>query len=146
VRAERTRLRRENRPRLRRDDGGAAVVEFVLVSVLLTALFLAVVQLALILHLRTTLQASAAEGARYGANLGLGPGDGRQRTVELVSSSLSPRYVAAPHGEVTASVEPLDGSGVPVVVVRVRARLPVVAALVPVLPVEVEGRALQELP
>ena len=122
------------------------MVEFVLVSVLLTALFLAVVQLALTLHLRTTLQASAAEGARYGANLGLGPEDGRRRTVELVSSALSARYVTAPHGQVTASVEPLDGSGVPVVVVRVRAHLPVVAALVPVLPVEVEGRALQELP
>ncbi|MDP9408857.1 MAG: pilus assembly protein [Actinomycetota bacterium] len=129
-----------------RDDAGSAVVEFVLVSVLLTALFLAVVQLALTLHVRSTLQACAAEGARYGANLGLGPAEARARTAQLVADALSPRYLSAPHGEVTAGVEPLDSSGVPVVVVRVRARLPVVAALVPVLPVQVEGRALQELP
>ena len=116
-----------------------------LVSLLLTALFLALVQLALTLHVRATLQASAAEGARYGANLGLGPADAQARTVDLVTESLSARYVTAPHGQVTASVEPLDDSGVPVVVVRVEARLPVVAALVPVVPVVVEGRALQEL-
>ena len=127
-------------------DTGAAVVEFVLVSVLLTALFLAVVQLTLTLHVRSSLQACAAEGARFGANLGSGPVDARARTVRLVTESLSARYASGERGEVTAAVEPLEGSGVPVVVVRVRARLPVVAALVPVLPVEVEGRALQELP
>jgi Flp pilus assembly protein TadG len=138
-------VRAEQPTRARRDEG-AAVVDFVLVSVLLTALFLAVVQLALALHVRTTLQACAAEGARYGANLGSGPAEARARTVELVTRSLSARYADGPHGQVTAAVEPLGGSGVPVVVVRVRARLPVVAALVPVVPVEVEGRALQELP
>lgn len=122
------------------------MVEFVLVSVLLTALFLAVVQLAMTLHVRTTLQACAAEGARYGANLGAGPAEARARTIDLVSRSLSARYATGPLGEVTAAVEPLDGTGAPVVVVRVRARLPVVAALVPVALVEVEGRALQELP
>lgn len=127
-------------------DAGSAVVEFVLVSVLLTGLFLAVVQLALTLHVRTTLQACAAEGARYGANLGFGPADARARTVDLVTRSLSSRYVTGPQGQVTATVEPLPGTATPVIVVRVRARLPVVAALVPVLPVEVEGRALQELP
>lgn len=113
---------------------------------LLTALFLAVVQLGLTLHVRSTLQACASEGARFGANLGLGPVEARERTVRLVSAALSPRFVTIPTGEVSASVEPLDSSGVPVVVVRIRTRLPVVAALVPLLPVEVEGRALQELP
>ena len=39
-------------------DDGAAVVEFVLVGVLLTALFLALVQLGLALHVRNTLQAA----------------------------------------------------------------------------------------
>lgn len=58
------------------------MVDFVLVSVLLTALFLAVVQLALALHVRTTLQACAAEGARYGANLGSG-----RPTLALVRST-----------------------------------------------------------
>lgn len=139
-------MRAEHPSRRQAGERGAAVVEFALVSVLLTALFLAVVQVALTLHVRTTLQACAAEGARHGANLGATAADARARTVELVTRSLSARYADGTDGAVTAAVEPLGATGVPVVVVRVRARLPVVAALVPVLPVEVEGRALQELP
>ena len=46
------------------DDGGSAVVDFTLVGILLTFLFLALLQLGLALHVRNTLVASAAEGAR----------------------------------------------------------------------------------
>jgi hypothetical protein len=50
-----------------RDDSGAAV-EFVLVGVLVCALFLGILEIGLALHVRNTLVACAAEGARYAAN------------------------------------------------------------------------------
>ena len=56
-----------------RTTTGSAVVDFTLVGVLLTFLFLALLQLGLALHVRNTLVASAAEGARYGANADRNP-------------------------------------------------------------------------
>ncbi|MDQ2661335.1 MAG: pilus assembly protein, partial [Actinomycetota bacterium] len=53
--------------RLTRDERGSAVAEFTLVGILLTVLALAVVQLALALHVRNTMLDAAAEGARYAA-------------------------------------------------------------------------------
>ena len=44
-------------------DAGAAVVEFVLVSVLLLGLFLSVLQVGFALYVRNTLVACAADGA-----------------------------------------------------------------------------------
>ena len=56
------------------------MAEFVLVGVLLTALLLAVVQLALALHVRNTVLDAAAEGARYAALAGSSAEAGVQRT------------------------------------------------------------------
>ena len=52
------------------DDGerGSAVVDFVLVSLLIVALLLAVLQVAVYVHVRNVVTASAQEGARYAAN------------------------------------------------------------------------------
>ena len=55
---------RQRRPIRLHDDDGSAVVDFTLVGILLTFLFLALLQLGLALHVRNTLVASAAEGAR----------------------------------------------------------------------------------
>lgn len=107
----------------RRDERGSAVVEFVLVGVLLVALFLAIMQVALALHVRNTLVAAAAEGARYGADADRTPADGAERTRQIVSDALSASLV----DDVEADYEPVDG--VPTVVVRVRATLPVIAFL-----------------
>ncbi len=52
---------------LRSDDDGSAIVEFVLVSVLVVVLILALVQLGVALYIRNSLVAAAAEGARYAA-------------------------------------------------------------------------------
>ena len=52
------------RPCRRRDERGAAVVDFVLVLVVLVPLVLGILQVALVLHVRNTLAAAAAEGAR----------------------------------------------------------------------------------
>ena len=62
--------------RARRDERGAAVVDFVLVLVLLMPLFLGILQVALVLHVRNTVQSAAAEGARAAAAWGGTPADG----------------------------------------------------------------------
>ena len=53
----------------RRDERGSAVVDFVFVLVLLLPLVFGILQLALVMHVRNTLAAAAAEGARAGAVL-----------------------------------------------------------------------------
>ena len=49
-------------------ERGSAVVDFVLVGVLVVALLLAVLQVAVYVHLRNVVVASAQQGARYAAN------------------------------------------------------------------------------
>jgi Flp pilus assembly protein TadG len=78
-------------PTLRRRDcdEGAAVVEFVLVSGLLLLLFLGVIQVGLVLHMRNVITADAAEGARYAANESVDPAAGAIRASALTAQSLS---------------------------------------------------------
>ena len=59
-------LVKQIRVRLRMEQRGNATVEFALVAPILLAVALAVLQLALVLHVRATLTAAAAEGARAG--------------------------------------------------------------------------------
>lgn len=123
-----------------RCDAGAAVVDFVLVSVVLLALFLGVVQLGVALHVRNTLVAAAAEGARYGANADRSAADGELRARELVAMSLSSGLVQ----EVAAGYE--DVAGTSTVVVEIRARLPLVGLLGPARGLVVRGHAFAEAP
>jgi Flp pilus assembly protein TadG len=120
------------------DDGGSAVVDFTLVGILLTFLFLALLQLGLALHVRNTLVASAAEGARYGANADRTPSDGAAVTRELIRDSLADSFA----DDVTSGTETVDG--VVTVVIRVKARLPVFGLLGPPRAISVRGHALQE--
>lgn len=119
-------------------ERGAAPVEFVLVSALLTLLFLGVVQLGIALHVRNVLVASASEGARYGANADRTDADGAAKTRELITSALDASYA----GDVTPSQTLVDGA--PVLVITVRARLPLVGLWGPHGVVQVRGRALEE--
>ena len=127
-------------PAIRRgpDDRGAAVVEFVLVGVLLTFLFLAVLQLGLALHVRNTLVASAAEGARYGANADRDPAQGAAVTRQLIRDSLADSFADG----VTSGVETVGG--LQTVYVQVEARLPLVGLLGPPRSIRVRGHALEE--
>lgn len=123
----------------RRADRGAAPVDFVLVGgLLLTPLFLGVVQLGLDLHVRNTLVACASEGARYAANADRTLADGAARTRSCISSSLRSSYA----DDVTASV--VSQGGVPMVEVTVRAPLPIVAFAGPARGLLVHGHALEE--
>jgi hypothetical protein len=54
-----------------------------MVGALVTVLFVGVLQLALTLHVRTTLIDCAAEGARFGALAGSTPAAGAQRARDL---------------------------------------------------------------
>lgn len=122
------------------EDSGAAVAEFVMTSALLIFVFMAVFQLGLTLHVRNTLVSCAAEGARYGARDGSSPEEGAQRTRDLIDRSLSARFAQS----VAASVETTDG-GVDVVVVSVRAPVPVVGPIGPRDGLDVRGRAFAEV-
>jgi hypothetical protein len=126
-------------PAPRRDaEAGAAVADFVLVSGLVSVLFVAVLQVGLALHVRNTLISCASEGARLGARSGSSPGEAAVRTRELVAGSLSARFGRDVSADVTVE------GGVRVVVVRVRAPLPVLGLLGPDDGFDVVGRAFME--
>lgn len=122
----------------RRGDVGSAVVEWVLVSTLVLALFLGVVQLGFALYVRNTLGASAADGARYAANADRDPADGAERARELIRRSLPDRFAR----DVRAGVDP--GSGT--VFVEVRAGVPLVGPWGPPRTLVLRGSALEEGP
>lgn len=127
-------------PRSATDDVGSAVVGFVLVSLMTTAVFLGVLQVALALHVRATLVDCAAEGARFGALADRTPADGAARARELVAMSLSARFAERVEGSRTVV------DGLEVVRVEVVAPLPVLGLLGPGGVVEVDGHALVEAP
>ena len=105
-----------------REDRGSAVVEFTLVTPLLLLVALAVLQVTLALHVRSTLTAAAAEGARAGALAGSGLGVAETRTRDVLADALGGDAAE----DVVASRTRIDG--VDVVRVRVTARLPLIAA------------------
>jgi len=116
------------------------VVDFALVSGLVTLLFAGVVQVTLALHVRNTLIDCAAEGARYAALADRTPQDGVERATALIATSLSPAYA----DDVVARDTMLNG--LPVVEVRVTAPLPVAGLVGPRGVLSVAGHALQEGP
>jgi Flp pilus assembly protein TadG len=82
-------VRRSLRLNGKGDDAGAAVVDFVLVGTLLLFLFLGIVQVALILHMRNVVTANAAEAARYAANLNVDPTAGGAKAHDLTAQELT---------------------------------------------------------
>lgn len=120
-----------------REDRGSAVVEFALVTPLLLIVALAVLQVILALHVRSTLTAAAADGARAGALAGAGLGLAESRTRQVLAGALG--------GDAAERVEASRVSlgGVPAVRVRVTARLPLIGTLGPTA-LTVEGHAIEE--
>ncbi|MCM3661454.1 pilus assembly protein [Georgenia satyanarayanai] len=114
------------------------MVEFVLVSVLVVAVLLGVLQLTLALHVRNTIVDAAGEGARHGALEGSSPAAGAERTRELIGMALHPRY-----GD-DVSAEVVERDGMALVEVTVRAPVPVLGLLGPSGTMTASGRAVQE--
>jgi Flp pilus assembly protein TadG len=121
-----------------RGERGAAVVDFVLVVVVLVPLFLAIMQVALVLHVRNSLVAAASEGARYAATVDRSPADGAQRTRELIEASLADRFA----DDVAAEQTQVDGY--PGVVVYVSAKVPTLGLWGPAVTLNVSGHAVEE--
>lgn len=121
-----------------RGESGAAVVEFTLVTIVLVTLFLAILQLGLVLHVRNTMVASLAEGARYAANADRGLGDGEIRARELIGEALSPRFARG------VSSRYVQRGGVRLVEVSAATTLPLLGLLGPDRVLRVAGHAVDE--
>lgn len=114
------------------------MVDFVLVGWLVTVLFLGLLQLGLDLHIRNVLAASAADGARIGAEAGASPAQGAAFADQLITEAIGARFANA----VALPDTYLDGAAV--VTVEVRDRLPLLVGFLPALTITVRGRALLE--
>lgn len=114
-------------------QAGSAVVDFVMVGALLTLLFMSIIQLALVLHIRNTLIDAAASGARYGTLADRTPADGAERTAELIRIALNDSLAE----DVVFEETTLDG--VRMLKITVRAPLPVIGLLGPSGGLEVTG-------
>ncbi len=127
-------------PRTRGGQRGSAVVDFVLVMLILVPLFLGILQVALVLHVRNTLASAASDGARYGATADRGPADAAARTREQIGTALSPRYA----DRVTA--RPASVGGAPGIEVRVEADVPALGLGGFGIHLSVAGHAVEEEP
>jgi Flp pilus assembly protein TadG len=133
-----THCRRSLAERGSRAADGAAVVDFVLVSLVLVPLVLGLIQVALVLHVRNTLTAAATEGARYGATIDRTPADGAARTRAQIGEAIADRFA----DRVDAGDVVVDG--VPTVEVRVHATIPPLGLWGPGVEIEVAGHAVRE--
>ena len=123
----------------RRDDCGAAVVDFVLVLLVVVPLFLGIFQVALVLHVRNTLTAAASEGARYAATVDRPLDAGVGKTREQISGALAARFAR----DVTARAATVRGA--PGVEVHVTAEVPPLGIWGPGVRLEVSGHAIEEV-
>lgn len=81
------------RARVHRDDRGASVVEFVLLSALLVLMLFAVLQVAVWFYARTVVASAASGAAHFTATLGGTAAAGEQRARELLGEGLSAQIV-----------------------------------------------------
>ncbi len=133
-------VRRHLTTTARRDDGSAPV-EFVLVGTLVVFLFLGVLQLGLLLHMRNVVVASASEAARAAAHADASCRDGVARFEQLVGDSLSPAVLAGVRRPVRCGP---DGDAPDVVRLTVDVDLPLVFLPFGSVSVTATGRAVQE--
>ena len=110
-----------------------------MVSALVVVLGMGVFQLGLVVHVRNTLIAAAAEGARLGARADAAPGEAAARTRAFISDALPDAYA----GEVT-SARIRTAEGVAVVEVTVVSPIPVIGLIGPTGTMTVTGRAFDE--
>lgn len=120
-------------------ESGAAVVDFVLVSLVLLPLFLGLVHVGLVLYVRNSVTAAATEGARYAARLDHGPADGVVRTRAQLDGVVGNRYVV----DVRGRDRVLDG--LLVAEVQVRVRIPPLGLWGPVTDLRLTGHGIREV-
>ncbi|HET6667337.1 MAG TPA: TadE/TadG family type IV pilus assembly protein [Intrasporangium sp.] len=119
-------------------ERGSAVVDFVLVTVVLVPLFLGILHLGLVLHVRNTLTAAASDGARLAATADRGPSHGAARTREQISGALAARFAREVHAG------PTRINGAEAIEVTVRAEVPALGLWGPAVRLELRGHAIEE--
>lgn len=127
---------RSLRSRLR-EDKGSVVAEFALLTPLVLAVTLGVLQVTFALHVRTTLTDAAAQGARTAALADGSLAVGEERTWQLVHGSLPASQVHDVEASFTTT------SGFPVAQVVITADVPVIGVFGPA-SMRVVGRAVLE--
>ena len=119
-------------------------MDFVLVSVLVVVLLLAVLQVAVYVHLRNVATAAAQEGARFAANADVPTSEAPGRTLAVVARATS---AGTADGLVCTAAEEADPTGLVLVTVRCTGAVPtLLAGLGDLLPLDVTGRAVGEGP
>lgn len=121
-------------------DRGSAPVEFSLVSALVVALTLAVLQVAFVAHVRAIAVDSAIAGAAHAALADTTNGDGVVRTRELIGLGMAAGLVR----DVRATDTVIDGRSA--VTVDVTLALPLVGPWLTVSEFTARGRAFHEVP
>jgi len=124
-------------------DEGAAVVDFVFMSLLLVLLLLGVLQTAVYFYTRNVAAAAAADGARYAAALGVAPTAAGPRAEQLLRDGLPDRVAGGIRCVGSSGVDPV--SGLATTTVQCHGRLKVL--LLPLhlsLTIDVTSSALQE--
>ncbi|ALC98717.1 pilus assembly protein TadE [Actinomyces sp. oral taxon 414] len=122
----------------RAGEAGSAVVDFALVGALVAVVALALLQLALGLHVRNVLIDAAGEGARRAALVGGTTAEAEARVRALAGAALSGDCVQA------VEVRRTRAGDLAVVEVRVLAALPVLGLLGPGGGLAVTGHAVDE--
>jgi Flp pilus assembly protein TadG len=114
-------------------------VDFVLVLLVLVPLFLGIIQVALVLHVRNTLTSAASEGARYAATVDRPIEAGVARTRQQIAGAVAARFAS----DVTA--RPVQVHGAPGVRVDVVAEVPPLGLWGPAVELSVSGHAIAEV-
>ncbi len=128
-----------DRRRVTEPETGSAVVDFVLVLVVLVPLFLGILQVGLVLHVRNTLTSAASEGARYAAAVDRPLDAGVDRTRQQIVGAIADRFA----GNITAHA--VDVRGAAGVRVDVRAEVPALGLWGPAVQLTVSGHAIEEV-
>ena len=99
-------------------------------------MFLALIQLALVLHVRNTVADAASSAARYGALADRTAQDAQERAAQLIESALGAAYAQ----DVSASESEVNGMAT--LTVTVKAPLPLIGLLGPGESLQMSGHAL----
>jgi Flp pilus assembly protein TadG len=103
-----------------RDERGNATAEFALVAPLMLLVAIGVLQLTMALHVRATMTAAAAEGARIAALTDSDLAAGERRTRSILQGNVAGTAVR----QIEATREVIEG--MPVVTMQVSADLPLI--------------------
>lgn len=120
-------------------ERGSAVVDFVLVLVVLIPLFLGIIQVALVLHVRNTLTSAASEGARYAATVDRPLEAGVSRTRQQISGAIAERFAS------DIRARSVDMNGAAGVRIDVVAEVPPLGLWGPAVRLSVSGHAVEEV-